>query len=1214
MPRRSARKAQSATNTSADTNVVPATDAPTSNSPPTTISPTQAAADANQQHAGISTSQSGPNAVGDSAPSTSVNNDGDIITRPTSDSIASVANATKPAAVVSDQQAMKVTPIVNPSSYVCNVCNARFSTMSALSEHLRSDHRDDASTLLATPMINNAIRSFLTAWDGLRILAPDISSKALSAYLDSAVANGPELIIEDTGLCTSFMLLDNIPSAHLTEELIGFTWFMQMYQMTPPLPEGAVNRIVCMTNWASLGDEGRGLEVRLPPPTDSSVHAYKTVLSRGYIDNVQFNPLALRSNVLLMLLQFTLSNLKINKSSTFTSDVTTLTSGRMIRAFEGRTELLALAYPGRAVLPTQTKNAQFLSTAIPDRIGRLDRANLIGGEVSAMVECMELCDALTLNIRETYVMLLRSMHQDPTQIVQIVNECANNLLNSTIPISLRPTILCPWFASSEDLRLQQVMHLVNISSNTAAALPLVEALSTLLRSVTPLVLDPTVLTNAITTISESTTQTISPISEILRLLQPMGNDYAAFWKCIASWAYNGLVTTVLSEEAFPDSSQSITHLPSMWKCLFLTLAGPMTSDPHSPVKVFMALANLLAQPEPIAIGVPGMHQTTPASQFSHPGVWPPGFLNPQLINPQQAPLLRAFAEHIRANWPQPSEFGYGSTLQGSANLFIPPNRMVYPWPNQPLPRLTVAPTYDSAMSNWISTTVAFFIRVVNSVNMTATVNDLTRRTMTGVMTAMRQVKTMTPFYIQHMCPTELSVLASVTVTPPFQVPFTRLVQNDVITNVLVARVDPAQRGDAAVDIRATHATFAAALPVDPASIVVAMLCGQTETNLIPSHHYGKAFAPLFASNAMFTRNQRAVITREAFVCARSAVAQCQDAGFLVPRPLDALRQFDVTSAAAAEIMHAVNDAFKTAFDLDGALLDGLALYGDPRIADLSAAYLQYGGNVVREHVPPGTSHIHRALQQVESTFMAEMNLFNVARGDLYLVQTATNGNWSPMAPVAAPPFVRGGPNVRVVGRFGTIVPRPNGLEPQLIDDANVPQDIAGDWVYPSDVLQVSVAVFRDYVWPMVKAGRTRVLIELGHYVYTLHYYDPQISLDEAPILEEWLTHINPAGIPPVPFCIPTPQVYPCITARRVHYAFTSENNNDSLFSTNAASIDTAFGENAAVSPLRWPGLVDPNYRVGTNDLPNRITLYNSLYRYNFTYPTLDGIMYVRSAT
>nr|8FJK_M Chain M, Major inner capsid protein VP3 [Golden shiner reovirus]8FJK_N Chain N, Major inner capsid protein VP3 [Golden shiner reovirus]8FJK_k Chain k, Major inner capsid protein VP3 [Golden shiner reovirus]8FJK_l Chain l, Major inner capsid protein VP3 [Golden shiner reovirus]8FJK_m Chain m, Major inner capsid protein VP3 [Golden shiner reovirus]8FJL_M Chain M, Major inner capsid protein VP3 [Golden shiner reovirus]8FJL_N Chain N, Major inner capsid protein VP3 [Golden shiner reovirus]8FJ len=90
----------------ADTNVVPAKDAPTTNSPPSTTSPNQAAADANQQQAGIVSSQSGPNAVGDSAPSTSVNNDGDIITRPTSDSIAAVANATKPAAVVSDPQSM----------------------------------------------------------------------------------------------------------------------------------------------------------------------------------------------------------------------------------------------------------------------------------------------------------------------------------------------------------------------------------------------------------------------------------------------------------------------------------------------------------------------------------------------------------------------------------------------------------------------------------------------------------------------------------------------------------------------------------------------------------------------------------------------------------------------------------------------------------------------------------------------------------------------------------------------------------------------------------------------------------------------------------------------------------------------------------------------------------------------------------------------------
>ncbi|ABV01041.1 VP3 [American grass carp reovirus] len=1214
MPRRPRRNAKTSDKAEdAQTLVAPAANASVSSTVNTTTSPTLAAGNESQQRAGIDPNQAGSAGVGDAAPSSRVDNDGDVITRPTSDSIAAIANATKPAAVINNAQATALVPTSNPHAYRCNVCNAEFPSMSAMTEHLRTSHRDEPSTLLATPVINAAIQAFLQAWDGLRLLAPDVSSEALSKYLDSTVDSSPDLIVEDQGLCTSFMLIDNVPASHLSPELIGFTWFMQMYQMTPPLPEGAVNRIVCMTNWASLGDPSRGIEVRLPPPTDNTVHAYKTVLSQGYVASSQFSPLTFRANTLLMLTQFVLSNLKINKSSTFTSDVTTLTVGRMICSFEARPELLALAYPGRAVLPVNTKNAQFLATAIPDRIGRIDRANLIGGEVSASVECMELCDSLTLYIRENYLMLLRSMHQDPTRIVQIVNECARNLLNSSIPVNLRPSILCPWFASTADLRLQQAIHLVNISSNTAAALPQVEALSSLLRSVTPLVLNPTILTNAITTISESTTQTISPISEILRLLSPTGNDYAAFWKCIASWAYNGLVQTVLSEDAFPDSSQSITHLPSMWKCMLLTLAAPMTSDPHSPVKVFMSLANLLAQPEPIVINVDGMHQTTPASQFSHPGVWPPGFINPAQIPVAQAPLLRAFADHIHANWPQPSDFEYGSAAQGSGNLFIPPNRMVYPWPNAPLPRMTVAATFDSAMSQWISTTIAFFIRVVNAPIMAPTVNDLTRRTITGVLTAMRQVKTMTPFYIQHMCPTELAVLGSITLVPPFQVPFTRLVQNDAITNVLVARVDPTQRGDAAVDIRATHATFSAALPVDPASIVVAMLCGQTPTNLIPSHHYGKAFAPLFTSNAMFTRNQRAVITREALVCARSIVAQCQDDGFNVPRPLAGLRQFDITSAAAAEIWHAVNDAFKTAFDIDGALLDGMGLYGDPRIADISVAYLQYDGRVTREHVPPDQSFIHRALLTTENTFLAEMNLFNVGAGDIFLIQTPTNGNWAPMVPVAHPPFARGGPNVNVVGNHGTLAMRPNGLEPQLIDNAGVPRDIAGDWIYPIDVLQVSVSTFRDYVWPLVVAGRVRVRIEIPHYVYTTHYHQPQTTFTDAQLVETWLAGIDPTGIPPIPFSIPIPQVGACITSRRVYHVFAAQNNNNSLFSTNSSSIATVFGEDAGVSPARWPALVDPNYQFGTNELPNRITLYGSLFRYNFTYPSLSGVMFMRSA-
>ncbi|QBC40931.1 VP3 [Marbled eel reovirus] len=1211
-PRRKTKTTTSPQPVADDTNIVPQTDAATAATVDTTTAPNQASADAAISQAGITPAELGPLGVGDAAPSSVVTNSGDIATVPNSDAIAKLAQSAVPATHLSTSTPDVLVPIANPASPTCNACGAQFASMTMLVAHIRDNHRTETSAMLTTPVINEAIRQFLAAWEGLHSLSPDVTSQSLTTYLDNTIADSPMLIIEDAGLCTSFMLSEVIPTAGLQRELIGFSWFMEMYQMVPPFPEGAVNRIVCHTNWAAKATETRNIEVRLPPPTDSCVSAYKTVLSHGYLASSQFNPLAFRSNVLLMLAKFVLSNLSINKSSQFTNDVTTLTSGRNIRVFEDDPQMQAVAYPGRAVLQTASKNANFLRTAIPERIGRLDRANLIQGEVSAVVECMELCDTLTYYIRELYHALLRSMHQDPTRVIQIINESAQNLLATSIPVALRPMILCPWFASTADLQLQQVVHLVNISTNTAAAAPHVEAMSSLLRAITPLKMDPTILTNAISNISESTTQTVSPITEILRLLRPAGNDYSAFWTCVAAWPYNGMVTTVLADDAFPANSQSITHLPSMWKALLIALAAPMTSDPHAAVKAFMTLANLLAQPEQIAINVLGMHQTTPVTQFNNPGVWPPGFINPNLLNPAQTPLLRRFADLIHRHWPQPRVFPFGSEAQGSANLFIDQGQMVYPWPHNDLPRMTIRPTYDSAMSVWINEVLAFYTTVVNAPIMAASVNEMTRRTITGIMTAMRQVKTMTPFYIESSCPAELAVLGATVLVPPLQVPFTRLQQQEVIMNVLVSRVDPAQRGDAAVDLRASASTFAAALPIDPSAVVVAMLCGTTDPTLIPSHHYSKAVAPLFTSNSIFVRNQRAVITREAYVCARSIVAQCTDDNALVPRPLNALRQFNVSASAAADIWTSVNNMFKEAFDISGALLDGISQYGDPRIADLSVALFRYNQQDNRIHVPPSQSYIHRALQVTESTFMNEMNLFNVAHGDVMLSQRITNGNWTPLANVL-PIIVPGGPNVRTVGRHGMIVPRPGGLEPQLVDDAGNPQDIEGDWIYPIAVLQTSIAVFREYVWPMIQAGRTNVLLQLGHYLFTTHYHDPSLPHNESARIEAWFDTVTPAGVGPFPFSVPIPQISETFTARRVYYAYTTAGNNESLFTTNAAAIATRFGEDANVDPQRWPALVDPNHVVGTNQLPNRIELYSALRRYNYTYPSLDAIVYMNAA-
>ncbi|ADZ31978.1 VP3 [Scophthalmus maximus reovirus] len=1191
------------------TTAIPPTNAATDSTVDTTTAPTIASADAAQHASHITSAQLGAAGIADKVPSSVVTNDGDISVTPISENAAQLASSNQPASVISNPAGAASVSIVNPSALRCQQCGAEFSSMTQLAEHVRTEHRTGAGSLVTSPAINQAIESWLLTWEDLRLLAPTIATDALNKYMGESVAKAPLLIIEDSGLCTSFLASDTVSIAGLQRELVGFTWFMETLQMIPALPEGAVNHLICHTGWASKDSASRNLNVRLSPPTHGAVSAYTTVLSKGYVKDMQFNLHTFRANALMLSLKFVLSNLKINKSTPLTQDQTPRSRGRYIR-FHDDKELLAVAYPGREVLMEANRNALFLDEAIPDRVGRIGRAQNVSGDVSAHIDTYELCDDLTLAIREMYHNMLFSMHLDPASVMEIVQDVSQQLVAASIPFAQTDTILCPWAASSPTLQLGQVLNLLNVANNTSAALPLIEAAATLIMGITPLRMEPRILSEAIKRVPETTTIVPSPTGELTRLLKPLGNDYSAFYRCIAGWLYSGIVQTFISADSYPDPTQSITSIPAIWKSLIVTLAAPMTTDPHAAVKAFMSMANLLAQPEPIIIPAPGMTQSTPAVQFGHPEVWPPGFIDPTTLDRNRTPLLHALATMIHAHWPQPGVIPYGSARLGSANLFLPANQLAYPWPTQPLPRITVGPTYDSAMSRWIDNVFGFYINVVNSRYVATIVGDTTRRTLIGLMSALRQVKTMTPFYIERMCPTEIAVVGGVTVVPPFQVPFSRLDPDQVITNVMVSRVDPQLRADVAVDPIVTMPTLANSLPVDPAAIVVAMLCGQTDATLVPSYHYGSAITPMFLSEGIFTRNQRAVIASEAFVCARSIIAQCIPDGFQVPRPLQAFNQYNASGSTAADLLKAVDDMFKTAFDLDGSLIEGIGLYGDPRVADLSVAYIRQNGAVERVHTAPDSSFIHEAMQVTSQVMINEPNLWAIARGDVILAQNATNNNWDPMNPVGLPLIVRGAPGVRVVGQHGMIIPQPGGFSPMIRDETGNPQPIDGDWIYPISVLQVSVANFRDHVWPMIQTGRTRVRIEMGHFLYSIHYHEPFGQITEAPALDAWLAGISPTGVPPFPFSAPIPQINIPITARRVYFGYCTMNNNGATFSTLGAAIQSAWGTDVTIQRNRWPALIDPAYIPGHSQLPARIQLYNPLRRYNYRYPVLKGMLYI----
>ncbi|AAL31498.1 putative NTPase/RNA helicase [Chum salmon reovirus CS] len=1192
------------------TTAIPPSNAATDTTVDTTVAPTIASADAAQHASNISSSQLGPAGVSDKVPSSVVTNDGDISVTPISENAAQLASSNQPASVIRNPVAAATISIVNPSSLRCQQCGAKFSSMTQLAEHVRTEHRTGAGSLVTSPAINQAIESWLLTWEDLRLLAPTIATDALNKYMGEAVAKAPLLIVEDEGLCTSFLASDTISIAGLQREIVGFTWFMETLQMIPALPEGAVNHPICHTGWASKDSVSRHLDVRLSPPTHGgcfSIH-YRTVegIRQGHAIQPSYFPC-----------QRPHAGPQVRSVQSQDQQVYSVDSGpdprsrgRYVRFFDNK-ELFAVAYPGREVLMEANRNALFLDESLPDRVGCIGRAQNVSGDVSAHIDTYELCDDLTLAIREMYHNMLFSMHLDPASVMEIVQDVSQQLVAASIPFAQTDTILCPWAASTPTLQLSQVLNLLNVANNTSAALPLIEAAATLIMGITPLRMEPRILSEAIKRVPETTTIVPSPTGELTRLLKPLGNDYSAIYRCIAGCLYSGLVQMFISADAYPDPTQSITSIPAIWKSLIVMLAAPMTTDPHAAVKAFMSMANLLAQPEPIIIPAPGMTQSTPAVQFSHPEVWPPGFVDPTTLDRNRTPLLHALATMIHAHWPQPGVIQYGRSRLGSANLFLPANQLTYPWPTQPLPRITVGPTYDSAMFRWIDSVFGFYINVVNSRYVATIVGDTTRRTLTGLMAALMQVKTMTPFYIERMCPTEVAVVGGVTVFPPFQVPITRLDPTQVITNVMVSpRGPPAPCRRS----RRSHRYYAYAAPIPCQSIPLrlSLLCcvRQTEATLGPSYHYGSAITPMFLSEELFTRNQRAVIASEAFVCARSIIAQCVPDGFQVPRPLQDFNQYNASGSTAADLLKAVDDMFKTAFDIDGSLIEGIGLYGDPRVADLSVAYLRQNGAVERVHTAPDSSFLHEAMQVTSQVMVNEPNLWAIARGDIILAQNATHNNWDPLNPVGLPIFARGGPNVHVVGSRGMIIPQPGGLAPMIRDDAGNPQQIEGDWIYPISVLQVSVANFRDHVWPMIQAGRTRVRIEMGHFLYSIHYHEPFGQITEAPAIDTWLAGISPTGIPPFPLSAPIPQITIPITARRVYFGYCTMNNTGATFSTLGAAIQSAWGTDVTIQRNRWPALIDPNYIPGQSQLPARVQLYNPLRRYNYRYPSLKGMLYI----
>nr|AGG38807.1 VP3 [Grass carp reovirus] len=1097
---------------------------------------------------------------------------------------------------------VKPAPTGHVAKYLCKVCLLEFDSLDKLQYHQALAHSVVDAQSFTSTAVNEAIATFTKSWDGLRASTSSDNVAIIKEYVKSLSDEQPLLIVEDEGLSSSFILTEMVNSLPIVNEIIGYQWFDRSYDIPASLPTGAINRIVCVTGWAESVSHSRGCEVLMMPPTHLNVDTYRRILSAQTTNSQQWNPNVGRANVLIMLLRFVLANCRINKSTAFRNDATVMSTGRLLRSFK-KDDLLLKAYPSRVLTDQVSKNNLFLRRQIADRIGRDMKAQVMMGMIAAYNDVYETSDTLTIYIRECYLLLLRQLHLPPTQLSIAISQCAHGFITFISASAANPMIICPWRATSEDRRLAAVFDIMRLIDSSSSMLPVLQELADALHASSLLKIDPEVIGQALRGVSESAVQNVSPVALITKLLRPTGNDFMAFWVTLASWAYNGICTTVIADDSFPAIGSNVVTIEALMQAMIVAIALPLTTDPNGPMKCFMLVANLLAADEIVEMGVRGLYQTTPAQAFNHPTLWSRAFIDPTTIDRHNSPWLYAWATLIHQFWPNPSQVNFGAPdILGSANLFTAPGVLHLPLDRRPPDMLAVRPTYDAEMFVWIKEVIGFFIQLTNQGFVTRTIGRPTLESTRGVLEQLRRVPSMTPAWLMGFFPEELAVLASVQKVQPIQIPYARTAINDIVTNLGVSRQDPIDRGDMLGNMAQTGTTIGVTIPVSAEALVVCLLDGVVDPDIVPTQHYARMYAALFEGNAMFASAQRAVVLREAYVCARDVISQCATTSFPARQDMQWIRQLNTYASTAAEICKEIDDDFKEAFDISGDLLSPIYNEYDPRVSRLGVAYRTYGGEVVSEVIEPGASAIDRAFGMVIETFQHEYNLFNYAKGDIILGRVVTTAIHNSLDPPPGYVFDATTPGVHVAGSRPLFQAHMGGRPAMLLDEHDIAQSLDGDWIMTLNTLQAGRAGFLTHMWPRIASGNTRVRVIIGAFPFVLNYHPLQEDYSAYELSTAWLETMTVGGVGPVPFALTIPSPYEGFTGIFHYYICATETNTNGMFSTNAAFPATRTGTGVPIDESRWGALIDPAYDPDLVQLPVKIDLYSKHRRYNYAYP------------
>ncbi|AMU04171.1 Lambda A [Mahlapitsi orthoreovirus] len=1107
-------------------------------------------------------------------------------------------------------------PVVSrPRDYVCLVCMRAFMSAEQLEVH-QLTHSIGPIAGLTSYETDQAVNAFVESWSAATAAANLKSALTLDELDNLMMIEAPQLITWDSGICSSFQLVPIIP-ARTVQDVIKYTWFSSSYNIDTPFPQGNVVRIMVNTNWGAKLDHDRNCHVQVHPPTMTNVSVFREMLNMGLTPDGSFNPRVLRANVILMCVKFVLDNLHINRNTAYVLDVTAALDinlgAKQLRSIsdDDGAKWFPIMYPSRVKLPLRSKTAEFVNYCVEGRIGRYDRAQTFSGVMAEWADNFETCDSLTLSIRERWLQRLMGMNITPGQVAEALSRCSKHFL--TISSSQAPSItrLMPIRATTAERQLLQLMQFMNIGTNANYIQPIISNAARVLSKISPLLINPRLISDAISSVVEQTNNTVSPAATILMRLRPTLSDFSDFRRACVAMLYNGAVVTYLDEQSYPKHKGNVLDVETLIDIFVCLNAMPLMTDPNGPCKAFMVVANAMYGFENIAMNDPNWNQQIAAASFNSPHLWPQCFVQ-RTIDRQRCPILHKWADTIHNLWPRPSRVTYGAPdILGSANLFTPPDVLLLPF--QTLAANTVSPTLNlvNEYCNWRNAIVDLITGIVNDGRFTVSWNPAMRASMTNAMMKFRIMKSYTPAYIAELLPLELAAIAPTLPLQPLQVPYVGLARERIVTQVNVSRQAPNVIHQPALNISVTQQMVGVPLAINARPITVALLSGTypEEEPLITNVWYANTLTPLYTHDGLFANQQHAVVVSEAYRTTIACMAQCANMQYPIEHPFEWITQIELGANESANLARRINKAFLEAFGMhESTILLQPFLEGDPRATQLTISYQRADGTT--EQVTPDVSHscITDSVIEVGNVLSHEYNLFGLCRGDIIIGQYLTEAGFNPLSPPAALVFDEGDEDVhvfsnRTIATFGM-----NGSEMTVEDENGDKIPLRGKWVMPLSLWQINNAFFTTILPSRIRAGQLFIRVKLGAYPYMLSYFNARDQFDGFDVFQKWMSTLSATGMGPVPMLMPESQDHNVSSGLIIHYIWATEYNDRSLFCTNSSSPITVFGPDKSVPLERYTVLVDEDAPPRTTQLPQMVDFYNLIRRYNFETPSITAVV------